>query len=343
MDKSETITLSHNYLRLVLPLMSQNEVPITPENYTVWYRYVVGADQKLNAAIQKMIESNTAFTAGVNETLYGQFCADSDPIVLKRIRDSIQEILISIFSEIAGMNGHTEKYENVILNSVAKLSDNVSAEEIVNIVGQIIHETKEMARFGQTLQQKLTQANDELKSIKKQFEKAKAESAMDFLTGIPNKKTFNETLLNILKEANDENSGFCMLMMDIDNFKAFNDRHGHIVGDRVLRFVAQKTKTLLKGRDFIARFGGEEFVAILPQTDIIGASAAAKNIRQYFAQAELKSATTTEALGAITVSIGVACYRHGESADMLIERADQALYHAKKSGRNRVATEQMLL
>ena len=130
-----------------------------------------------------------------------------------------------------------------------------------------------------------------------------------------------------------------LLMIDIDNFKQFNDQHGHLTGDEVLKFMARKTKEIVRGRDFLARFGGEEFAVLLPHTPLSGAAVVAESIRKFFAQATLKSVTTSKRLGYMTVSIGVACYRPGEPLEHLINRSDLALYSAKEMGKNRVSTE----
>jgi diguanylate cyclase len=132
-------------------------------------------------------------------------------------------------------------------------------------------------------------------------------------------------------------------MIDIDHFKRFNDEHGHLIGDEVLRFVAKRIKELVRGRDFLARFGGEEFALLLPETPIAGASVVAESIRNFFAQATLKAVATSKKLGKITVSLGVACYQSGEQTEEFINRSDQALYFAKNNGRNRVATESELM
>lgn len=342
MATSETIDSAHGYVRMVLPLMAKYGVPITPNNYAVWYKYVIGGDRELSSAIQKLINNNTIFSNEINEKLYLQYCAEKDEIVLKKIRESIQKTLVAIFNEIVSMNGHTKQYENVILSSVSKLSEDIPAEEIGSIVGQIVEQTKEMLSFGKSLQQKLEQANTELEIIKEEFELVKMESLTDFLTGISNRKAFDEMLTRTIREANANKTNLCVLIIDIDHFKIFNDKHGHIIGDKVLKFVAEKSKELLKGRDFIARFGGEEFAAILPFTDISGARSAAKNVQEYFENAKLKIAATAGELGTITVSIGVAGYRRNELSEELIKRADQALYLAKSRGRNQVVTERDL-
>lgn len=342
MTASETIDSAHGYVRMVLPLMAKYEVPITPQNYAVWYKHVAGEDRELSSTIQKFINNNTTFSSEINKKLYWRYCAEKDEISLKKIRESIQKILVAVFNEIVGMNGHTQQYENVILSSVSKLSEEIPAEEICNIVSQIVEHTKEMLNFGKSLQQKLEQANAELEIVKEEFEQARIESLMDFLTGISNRKAFNEMLTRTIREANKNKTNLCLLIIDIDHFKVFNDKHGHIIGDKVLKFVAEKLKELVKGKDFIARFGGEEFAVILPLTDISGARSAAKNVQEYFEKAKLKIAAMTGELGTITVSIGVARYHRNEPAEKLIKRADQALYHAKNNGRNRVATERDL-
>ena len=130
-----------------------------------------------------------------------------------------------------------------------------------------------------------------------------------------------------------------LLLIDIDHFKRFNDEYGHIVGDEVLRLVARKIKENVRGRDFVARYGGEEFAVILPGTPIHGAKTVAENIRVSFSVGKLKRVKTSEYLGTISISAGAAQYKPGESVEELVDRSDQALYHAKDAGRDRVATE----
>ncbi|MFQ5598814.1 MAG: GGDEF domain-containing protein, partial [Nitrospiria bacterium] len=170
-------------------------------------------------------------------------------------------------------------------------------------------------------------------------ESSKAEATVDFLTGLANRKAFNETLAICASETASDDNDLCLLLIDIDHFKRFNDTYGHITGDEVLKFVGRKIKKKLKGTDFVARFGGEEFAVILPKTLLKGAKVVAEAIRTLFAETKLKSVQTSRLLGTVTVSIGAACYRPGESLEDFINRSDQALYYAKDGGRNRVATE----
>ncbi len=129
-----------------------------------------------------------------------------------------------------------------------------------------------------------------------------------------------------------------LLVTDIDHFKAFNDRHGHQVGDAVLRLVADKLKRSVKGRDTVARYGGEEFVLLLPQTGPADATRLADQLRAEIAKSRLVVRNRGHDLGKVTISIGVATFEPGETTDNCFRRADQALYKAKNTGRNRVVS-----
>ena len=129
------------------------------------------------------------------------------------------------------------------------------------------------------------------------------------------------------------------MMTDIDHFKKFNDTYGHLTGDQVLRLVAMSVKQNVKGQDIAARYGGEEFAIVLPNTVLRSAITVADHIRRAVMTKELMKRSTGEHLGRVTISIGVAALRPGDTPQSLIERADTCLYAAKRCGRNRVICE----
>ena len=128
-------------------------------------------------------------------------------------------------------------------------------------------------------------------------------------------------------------------MIDIDHFKKFNDTYGHQVGDQVLRLVAKVLQENVRECDFAARYGGEELIAVLRDTDLAACTEVAERIRRRISEARLTRRTTGQAISSITVSIGVAQFRLAESAEAMIERCDRGLYEAKRLGRNRTVTE----
>ena len=131
-------------------------------------------------------------------------------------------------------------------------------------------------------------------------------------------------------------NGLCLLMVDIDNFKNINDTYDHLFGDKVIRTLANTLKSKLKGQDAVARLGGEEFAVLLPETSPQGAHAVAEQIRISIERGKIRHPNSRDHLGGITVSIGIAAYRRGDTLDEWIDHADKALYFSKQTGRNKV-------
>ena len=164
------------------------------------------------------------------------------------------------------------------------------------------------------------------------------QAIMDALTGIPNRRSFTETLLKEFARSKRDVIPFSILMCDIDNFKGYNDTYGHAACDECLRRVAQSIdQSLQRPTDFCARYGGEEFVVILPGTALEGAEHVAEGIRVSLEQKAIPHKGSPP-FNMVTLSLGVASLTKGEdlSHEDLISRADQTLYQAKRMGRNRV-------
>jgi diguanylate cyclase len=338
MDSRNFINEVHGYIRLALPLMSKENIPITPKNYSVWYLYVSGADEELSRTIDAMLREGEEFSEEKNDALYRRFCAEKDETELRRVRQDLQQVLRTILKEVTDLTGQTEEYESFVSHSVGTLSENASIQDIRNVISEIIDKTKTLGTFGKTIQYKLKETTEALEELKKDFEQVKTEVSVDFLTGIANRKAFDSMLTTCVNDPASGGKDLSLLLIDIDDFKRFNDEFGHLVGDEVLKFVAGKIRETVKGRDFLARFGGEEFAVILPQTSLGGAATLAESIRSLFAETSLRTVTAAKNLGVVAVSIGAACLRPGESAGEFVHRCDQALYAAKKAGKNRVVT-----
>ncbi|MEN9580935.1 MAG: hypothetical protein RJA70_3944 [Pseudomonadota bacterium] len=162
----------------------------------------------------------------------------------------------------------------------------------------------------------------------------KRHASVDGLTGVHNRRRLDELLPRYLGRADQGSGALCLIMTDIDHFKNFNDTYGHSTGDDVLLKVAQVLETRSRPTDFVARYGGEEFTVVLPTTQSEQALMVAERLRSSVEQLELTQKDGTR-LGPLTISLGIAQALPGESPQSLIERADKALYAAKKSGRNR--------
>jgi two-component system cell cycle response regulator len=159
----------------------------------------------------------------------------------------------------------------------------------------------------------------------------------DELTGLYNRRYFDRHLGLMLEKVREQDRDMAVMLIDMDFFKSVNDSHGHDVGDAVLREFADRLRRNIRGVDLACRFGGEEFVVLMPDTDYRQAQAAAERVR--LAVAERAFDTPTRALR-ITCSVGVALNEHdADTPEVLLKRADVALYRAKREGRNRVVLD----
>jgi two-component system cell cycle response regulator len=162
----------------------------------------------------------------------------------------------------------------------------------------------------------------------------------DSLTGVYNRRYMATHLPSVMKQAADAAKPLALFMIDIDHFKRVNDTYGHPAGDEVLRAVARRIADTVRQIDTVARMGGEEFVAVMPDARADIAVRIAERLRQAVAEDAVADARAPGGRIAVTISIGVALAHPGDTADTLIQRADAALYRAKQSGRNRVETEE---
>ncbi len=169
-----------------------------------------------------------------------------------------------------------------------------------------------------------------------QVAEANSQASTDGLTQLYNRRHLDDALSKLITSSIRQGQDLCVLMADVDHFKAVNDRHGHATGDDVLRAVARALRSKLRGMDWIARYGGEEFAVILPMTELETGACVAERVREGIANLQILVDGITGALG-VTVSIGVAALRRERlDAAELLARADKALYAAKHGGRNRV-------
>ncbi len=184
----------------------------------------------------------------------------------------------------------------------------------------------------QSLRQELASAEARLQEQAGQIEQYMAAAHTDVLTGLANRRAFDNELQRRIAEHVRHGTPVNVLLIDVDHFKRFNDRHGHLAGDRVLRGVARVLLSTFSENDVVARYGGEEFAVLLSGVQMAQASLVAERSRQAIAQQPFRLG---EEDFSVTVSLGLASIRPDEAPSTLIERADSALYASKQAGRNR--------
>jgi len=182
------------------------------------------------------------------------------------------------------------------------------------------------------LSERVRSDNEYIASSLGVLRQAERNAHTDALTGLGNRHWMRTMFEREVTRTLHSNKELCLMMIDVDNFKSFNDRYGHIAGDSALVAVAEALRTYLRPTDLVARFGGDEFAVLLPDLKLKQARQTAERIRQQVAGLSPESLST-----AITVSIGIADRTDRDDVATLVQRADAAMYDAKEAGRNRVA------
>ena len=211
-----------------------------------------------------------------------------------------------------------------------------SAKEVSAIVDNLLSENQRLRGECTVLLNQLGEKHVEKREVEAALEKAQHEQALDALSGLGNRRTFDKEIQDAITTAREMGTPLSLIMVDIDHFKPINDTHGHTVGDEVIKALSGVIAGSLRKTDTAARYGGEEFAIIMPKVGLETAKSVAERIRKKWASRKLTLRASGQVIGPITASFGVAELRVGETAETLIGRADRKLYAAKSAGRNRV-------
>jgi diguanylate cyclase len=201
------------------------------------------------------------------------------------------------------------------------------------IVDELLVETQQMCSASLAMARRMESNAQEVQTLTDRLEEVQAEARKDPLTGLLNRRGFESAVADLPAAA--LLSDASLLLVDVDHFKNTKDTHGHLLGDQVLRAVAQVLRARIKGADIAARVGGDEFAVLLPGTAMPGALTLAEQIRTTVPHGRLRRIDGQD-IENIPLSVGVAHGTSGDGLDDLIQRADAALYAAKRAGANRV-------
>ncbi len=220
-------------------------------------------------------------------------------------------------------------YYNHILGYAHRIRSTHDAEEIIRILDEALQETRGLHAINELAiaRRQVAAAERKISALKTELEEVSELLKEDPLTGALNRRGLDEAFTRETARADRRGTPLCLVLLDLDNFKILNDTHGHQAGDTALIELTCTARTTLRPNDSVARIGGEEFVLLLPDTDLEAASSATKRLAANLAQNRMRT----------SFSAGVALRNPEEALHSMLERADRALYGAKQAGKNRAA------
>ncbi len=328
---------SRNIANQVISDLRTRLIAPTPENYTLWYCYLTGEHPELKKTMDQLVTENPDFGSSEMDMLFADFfSADKQHSALDAITRQLIDELKGVFETLSNASAVSSTYGSSLDTLTDALDRGVAPDDLQPALLAVAQATKTMTKENLAMERQLASSSSEISQLKSDLEDMRVQAMTDGLTGIANRKCFDLELENAIQFAEDENVSVCLLMLDIDHFKKFNDTHGHQAGDQVIRLLADILKDSVKGQDTPARYGGEEFSIILPETELQGAVILAQSLCKRIVKRELVNRSTGNHLGKITISVGAAQYIADETAEDFIARADKALYGAKNGGRDQV-------
>jgi diguanylate cyclase len=318
-----------------LALLLKERIPPIPPHYAVGYAYFDHTPQEVYEVLQERLSQGHALDEDLLLALYERYLLPDGYERFRSVRTDLERLLKFLLKSLRQSDAHNDAYLNALERHLQALDQATSSEDLRAIGAALIAATREVQVHNQALAAELRQARDELKKAHTELEQHRKAALIDPLTGLYNRRAMQD----ILQELWAGPPPLTMLVADIDHFKKINDTYGHQIGDVVIRQVAEVLRKCIRGEDYAVRYGGEEFVVLLPDTDLAGGRQVAEHIRSRVAKLRLVRKHDNLVIDAFTISIGIAERRPDDNPDSLFQRADSAMYVSKSTGRNRVTAE----
>jgi diguanylate cyclase len=299
-------------------------IPILDDLATLMLAITDSGQHEFEAYLQRLNERLESFQSNLQAASDGH--ADS--------RSAAREMDTQIREQVDGLQSSMQE--------AADLDDlkHVLENHLEGLLGTMDQHQKqrdereqEVAARLQSLAERVAHMEQEALGYREHLEEQRQKALIDPLTSLPNRAAWSERLEHEVRHWQQNGNSLLLAMLDLDHFKRINDNYGHLAGDKVLKIIANVLRKRLRGTDFMARFGGEEFVLLMPDTSPANGAKLLETLRASIEACpfHFKGERVT-----ITISMGFSAFRSAEHSDLVLKRADQALYRAKNAGRNRV-------
>ncbi|MDR0550321.1 MAG: GGDEF domain-containing protein [Deltaproteobacteria bacterium] len=330
------VEATYEMAKKILPFLARRKIPLTPENYRLFYDYFLLLKPDLSKKIDQLLDMGCRFTPEDSDELFREFYQQADEYRaanLEKVGESMTRASETLNQNLGQSLESATHYRAVLADTASRISlTQMEDPSLKYLVDNLLEETLATLSSQNDLADHLEKTRLLVSSLTSELKDQARLANIDELTQLFNRRFFVNRLTKILATAG-EDQILSLAIFDLDRFKRINDTWGHNIGDKVLILCAKIIKNAVGDNFMAVRYGGEEFIVLCPGLDKSTAKALAENIRH---QMEITQVTIRGQNIPVTISGGVAQYAPGDTTETLIGRADQALYQAKELGRNQV-------
>ncbi|MDR3153895.1 MAG: GGDEF domain-containing protein [Deltaproteobacteria bacterium] len=324
----------------LLPFMAKRRIPLTPYNYRLFYDYFEGGDERLKQRLEEILRTSAVLTQELSERLYHEFydyIGDSAR-KLTLVGQKIGSIGLDLEANLEKTLDSTGRYREFLSDAAVQLNDPGSSNgKFKEAMEGLLRETKSALNEQSDLADHIDSASRVIATLTRELKDQTRLASVDELTQLYNRR-YMTLQFAAMAEKHGADLVMSMILFDLDRFKSINDNYGHNIGDRVL-LVCSKILQNLAGKEghIVCRYGGEEFVVLCRGLELAEAERLADSVRRQLEETSIQIRGNSIP---VTISGGVSRYRHPESLEAFLDRADQALYRAKSTGRNKIVLEE---
>jgi diguanylate cyclase len=330
---------SYQKAKRLLPFMAKKRIPLTPFNYRIFYDYFEGANPYLKDRLDECLRERVLFTPEISERLYHDIYDYSEERAknLNAVSQKFESVSTDLGKNLDKTLNSTGHYRQILSESMAHINSSTDVSSpLKSMLNSLLEETKYALNDQSDLADHIASTNKIIATLTSELQDQTRLANMDELTKLYNRRYLTVRFQQMLKEAYEPEPLMCLAIFDLDHFKAINDSYGHSIGDKVLILCAKILQAHSSDDCFPVRYGGEEFIILCRGKGLDDMKGLAESVRKKVAATEIMVRGKNVP---VTISSGVSRFRAGEELIDFIERADQALYRAKSSGRNCVVLE----
>ncbi|NVJ51779.1 MAG: GGDEF domain-containing protein [Gammaproteobacteria bacterium] len=317
-----------------LTWLRDRQIPARPVAYAVAFEYQAENTPELSRQVDEY-ESDGVLNDEAFEHIFREYVL-AKFIDLGSFNKTVTELVNDTGAAVSEARLQLKDFKQFLQLAKEQLAK-LGSDDVADLVRNLSNNTAQTYHAVNALESHLSTVMAEVRVLQKKYTQIQRQARQDQLTGLLNRNALQGEFNQMVEDEGVES--ITISVGDIDHFKQFNDNHGHTIGDKVIKLVADTLKSNLKGSDIISRYGGEEFVIILPNTHLNDGMKLMNSIREKIASLGFVNTATNKRIDGITMSFGLSQFESDDNFHSLFDRADKALYRSKQNGRNRVHCE----